>query len=125
MIIDGNEVNEEGSSTHHCRNKKSSNEHLLYPSPSCKKEHANGIGNFLNKIPASSSEFRCLFPLPQKIKKRKSNNTQGYKSQDLTNSFIWLLETSKMQHINQFIRPGEKTRERDSVITFWLGAYAD
>lgn len=71
MIIDGNEVNEEGSSTHHCRNKKSSNEHLLYPSPSCKKEHANGIGNFLNKIPASSSEFRCLFPLPQKIKKKK------------------------------------------------------
>lgn len=125
MIIDGNEVNEEGSSTHHCWNKESSNEHLLYPSPSCKKEHSNGIGNFLNKTPASSLQNSDVYFLSPKRKKKKKTNIKGYKSQDSTNSFIWLLEICKMQHINQFIRPGEKTREIDSVITFWLEAYAD
>lgn len=44
MVIDGNEVDEEGSSTHHCWNKEGSDEHLLYPSPSCKRGHFNGTG---------------------------------------------------------------------------------
>lgn len=67
MVIDSNEVNKEGSSTHHCRNKESSNEHLFYPPPSCKKEHSNGISlESSYKIPASSPEFRCLISSPQK-----------------------------------------------------------
>ena len=52
------------------------------------------------------SEFRCH---PQKVKEVSNNILQRYKSQESTNSFIWLLATHQMQQINQFIRPGEKT----------------
>lgn len=114
VVIDGNEVNEEGSSTHHCWNKEGSNEHLLYPSPSCKKGHSSGTGEIrcilFKKLSASSPEFMYLTTSPpQKVKELWNNILHRYKSQESTNSFIWLLATHKMQHINPFIRPGVKT----------------
>lgn len=54
MVIDSNEVDEEGSSAHHCWNKEGSNEHLLNPSPSCKK-------GYFNETVSYSSLFFFLF----------------------------------------------------------------